>query len=391
METPYYLYDMNLLESTLTQAQTAADLYNMKLMYAIKANTNKRVLEKIKSYGFGIDAVSIGEIELAIECGFLPNQIVFAGSGKTKREISRALEYGIAVLHCESIQEWDYISSIYTNDCPTQIALRINPNVSVDTHANIQTGGENHKFGVSIREAHDLIERLLQENASLLPCGFHFHVGSQITQMDFFEDMSIAVNRFLSSLPSNFEFNYLNLGGGLGINYNDPETDCMPNFVGWMRAIRPHFSTERFPVIHLEPGRSLVGQSGKIIAEVLYVKDRPGEKIAILDAGMNDLMRPALYEARHLVTIHQAISHNQTIENYTVAGPSCESTDTFGKNFRLPVLQTGEQVAIHSCGAYAESMRLDYNQRGKAACVYLETPAVNYVGKESSVEMVNAE
>ncbi len=372
METPYYLYDMNLLESTLIQAQTAADLYNMKLMYAIKANTNKRILNKIRSYGFGIDAVSIGEIELALDNGFQPYQIVFAGSGKTKREITRALEYRIAVIHCESIQEWDYISSTISENCPTRIALRINPNVNVDTHANIQTGGENHKFGISIREAQELIDRLILEESQIMPCGFHFHVGSQITQMDFFEDMSRAVKRFLSTLPTEFKFDYLNLGGGLGVNYENPEHDSMPNFLGWMRAIRPYFPTEHFPTIYLEPGRSLVAQCGKIISEVLYIKDRPGEKIAILDAGMNDLMRPALYEARHLVTLHNDLSNTNKETIYTVAGPSCESTDTFGKNFSLPFLETGEYVAIHSCGAYAESMRLNYNQRGNATCVYTE-------------------
>jgi len=372
METPYYLYDLNLLESTLIQAQTAADLYNMKLMYAIKANTNKRVLEKIRSFGFGIDAVSIGEIELAIDNGFQPYQIVFAGSGKTKREITRALEYGIAVIHCESIQEWDFITSTITENCPTRIALRINPNVNVDTHVNIQTGGENHKFGISIREAQELIDRLITSESQIMPCGFHFHVGSQITQMDFFEDMSRAVKRFLSTLPADFEFDYLNLGGGLGVNYEDPEQDCMPNFLGWMRAIRPHFSSEDFPIIHLEPGRSLVAQCGRIISEVLYVKERPGEKIAILDAGMNDLMRPALYDARHLVTMHNDQYNTNETNMYTVAGPSCESTDTFGKNFELPILKTGEHVAIHTCGAYAESMRLNYNHRGSATCVYCE-------------------
>lgn len=372
METPYYLYDMNLLESTLIQAQTAADLYNMKLMYAIKANTNKRILNKIRSYGFGIDAVSIGEIELALDNGFQPYQIVFAGSGKTKREINRALEYGIAVIHCESIHEWEYIASTISENCPTRVALRINPNVNVDTHVNIQTGGENHKFGISIREAQELIDRLILEESPIMPCGFHFHVGSQITQMDFFEDMSRAVKRFLSTLPTEFEFDYLNLGGGLGVNYENPENDSMPNFLGWMRAIRPYFPAEQFPVIHLEPGRSLVAQCGKIISEVLYIKDRPGEKIAILDAGMNDLMRPALYEARHLVTLHNDLSNTNEATLYTVAGPSCESTDTFGKNFMLPFLETGEYVAIHSCGAYAESMRLNYNQRGNATCVYFE-------------------
>jgi diaminopimelate decarboxylase len=386
METPYYLYDMNLLENTLIQAQTAANLYNMKLMYAIKANTNKRVIAAIREQGFGIDAVTIGEIELAIECGFQPYQIVFAGSGKTRREIDKALALNIAVIHCESTEEWNYIAATYPIDCTTRTALRINPNVHVDTHVNIQTGGENHKFGLSMHEAQSLIDRLINENSSFLPCGFHFHVGSQITQMDFFEDMSRAVVRFFGTLPDEFKFDYLNLGGGLGINYEDPENDNMPNFVGWMRAIRPYFSTDRFPIIHLEPGRSLVGQSCKIIAEVQYIKERPGGTFAILDAGMNDLMRPALYQARHIITAITA--NNNDMKNYIVAGPSCESTDTFGDDFTLPILSAGDLVAIHSSGAYAESMRLNYNQRNSASCVY---SSVNRQTTKTRVEdLINA-
>jgi diaminopimelate decarboxylase len=370
METPYYLYDLSLLDNTLRMAQTAAELYQFKLHYAIKANTDKKVLEHIRKQGFGIDAVSIGEIELALQSGFQPYQIVFAGSGKTKREISRALEIGIAVLHCESIQEWNYIQSVYPSGCPTRVALRINPNVVVDTHAHIQTGGENHKFGLTMTEARELVNTLLESNSELLPCGFHFHVGSQITEMDYFEDMSVAVNRFFATLPPNFHFDYLNLGGGLGVNYDRPQEDSMPNFQGWMRAIRPHFPVERFPIIHLEPGRSLVAQCGKIITEVLYIKERGGETISIVDAGMNDLMRPALYGARHQVSVHRALHDSEELTNYTVSGPSCESTDTFGKNYELPVLAEGDVLAIHTTGAYGQSMRLAYNERNRITTVY---------------------
>lgn len=370
METPYYLYDLSLLDNTLRMAQTAAELYQFKLHYAIKANTDKKVLEHIRKQGFGIDAVSIGEIELALQAGFQPYQIVFAGSGKTKREINRALEIGIAVLHCESIQEWNYIQSVYPSHCPTRIALRINPNVVVDTHAHIQTGGENHKFGLTMTEARELITTLLESNSELLPCGFHFHVGSQITEMDYFEDMSVAVNRFFATLPANFHFDYLNLGGGLGVNYDRPQEDSMPNFQGWMRAIRPHFPVDRFPVIYLEPGRSLVAQCGKIITEVLYIKERGGETITIVDAGMNDLMRPALYGARHQVSVQRTLHTKGELNSYTVSGPSCESTDTFGKNYELPALDEGDLLAIHTTGAYGQSMRLAYNERNRVSTVY---------------------
>lgn len=388
METPYYLYDMNLLDTTLEQAQVAAELYNIKLLYAIKANTNPYILERIRKYGFGIDAVSIGEIKLALTNGFQSYQIAFAGSGKTKREIDEALQLNIATIHCESLSEWEYISSVYPTECTTKIALRVIPNVYTNTHQHIQTGGNNHKFGISTEEASRLIQKLIERNSTLLPCGFHFHVGSQITRMDYFEELSRSVLYFFQTLPSSFSFDYINLGGGLGINYDDPDNEMIPNFTGWMRAIRPYFPQDRFPHVYLEPGRSLVGQCGKLITEVQYIKNRQDEKIVILDTGMNDLLRPALYGARHHISPMQPHSETTQFQTYTLSGPSCESTDCFGKNYSLPELKEGDHIVIHSCGAYAESMRLNYTQRLAPSCVYKEGNNLNmYTSQRKKIKV----
>ncbi len=352
---PYYRYDIPRLQETLAVAMEAANVYGCELKYALKANNEKRIVKEIKQAGLGVDCVSAEEIEYALAQGWSGEDIVFAGSGKTIREIHYALSQNIAYLHCESYMEWEIVRELIDElGSTTRIALRINPDVKVGTHAKISTGEKHHKFGMGFEEALNI----LAQDSSIV--GFHFHVGSQLLDMQYFEDLSLKVRSLLAKLPENYQLEYLNMGGGLGINYEQPERFPIPPFHTWMAAIRSHLPTSLIPVIYLEPGRSIVGQCGQLIGEVQYIKNRDTHPIAILDVGMTEILRPALYGARHKIATN---SDSLITESYTVSGPSCESSDTFGNNFELPTLERGDLVTIYSTGAYGSSMRLSYNLR----------------------------
>lgn len=364
---PYYQYDLDLLQQTLNASQNAAREHKCQLFYAIKANNETKILKMVKSTGLGADCVSRGEIAHCLEQGWNASDIVFAGSGKTLPEIYFALEQEIKMIHCESSEEFEIVRDAKRSlQSTTRIALRINPDLSVNTHDKISTGERHHKFGMSFEEAFSLIS----ENPNLIE-GLHFHVGSQIQDLQYFEDLSLKVRSYIEQLPSNYQLRYLNLGGGLGIDYRHPERNPIADFHGWMRAIRTHLPTSIVESISLEPGRSIVGQCGKLIGQVQYVKQTSTDHpMAILDVGMSELLRPALYDARHRIT---AQKEDLIEENYTIHGPSCESSDHFGHEHRLPRLYRGDLVQIHSSGAYGSSMQLSYNLREKPASKYIET------------------
>lgn len=359
----YYRYSMPLLHETINVANTAGDKYKCKLHYAIKANNESVILNTISNSSMGADCVTANEIQHALEHGFAPDQIVFAGSGKTMREINYATSKNIAVIHCESLQEFELIKESTTeNNSTTNIALRINPEFKVDTHEKISTGEKQHKFGLLWDEALELVEN----NTDII--GFHFHVGSQILDLSYFEELSLKIRELLSTLPEEFNLQYLNLGGGLGINYVQPERYSIPDFDGWMKAIRTHLPESYISEIHLEPGRSIVAQCGELVCEVQYIKERGTTNLAILDVGMSEILRPALYGAYHKISSNSC-SFETT--QYTISGPSCESSDTFGDNYHLPRLVRGDILTIHSVGAYGTSMRLGYNLREALPSVYL--------------------
>ncbi|MGB0933777.1 MAG: hypothetical protein ACPGU5_05815 [Lishizhenia sp.] len=356
---PYYEYDLTLLEKTIKAAQREAKINSIKLYYAIKANHEPEILSKILDVNLGIDAVSQEEIKHSIHLGFSPDNIVFAGSGKTYREIEYALYTNIKIIHCESKEEFHIIKKLKRNlNSMTSIALRLNPDFKVNTQEKIATGEDAHKFGLTLVEAKELIA----ENANDI-IGFHIHVGSQIEDLAYFESLSKHIAEILDNIP-NYTPSYLNLGGGLGINYNDPIRFPIPDFQGWMQSIRKYLPESKFPEISLEPGRSLVGQCGKIIAQVQYIKKREKCKIALLNVGMSSLIRPMLYGAFHKMT-----SQNSTLvfDTYRIAGPSCESTDIFHDSYDIEKLFIGDIVEIHSTGAYGASMHLTYNLKAPIA------------------------
>lgn len=363
---PYYRYDLQLLEETLSRLSRTSTKHNVSIKYALKANHNEELLKVIKSHGFGIDAVSAEEIEHALALGWNGNEIVFAGSGKTRRELAYALAVNVGCINCESVEEYAIINELKAEliENSTAIALRINPDLRVDTHEKISTGEKKHKFGMSFSDALALIQR----DYSI--CGLHFHVGSQVEDLSYFEDLSLRVRSFIDQLPKDYSLSYLNLGGGLGIDYNQPEINTIPDFEGWIVALRKYLPESRVARLTIEPGRSIVGQCGQLIGQVQYIKNEDEDGgMAILDIGMTELLRPALYGASHAISTNPKTS---VYKDYTVCGPSCESSDTFGANYYLPELSSGDIVTLYSCGAYGESMRLSYNLRKPIPAYYIK-------------------
>ena len=360
--TPLYFYDLDVLNETLDAASNAAKNDNFHIYYAIKANNNNKILETIANKGFGADFVSGWEIEAAIEAGFAASSIAFAGVGKTDEEIAIALNRKIGMIHCESLEEILVINEMaQALNYRPQIALRLNPNVNALTHAKISTGLTENKFGLTVREFAELVT-ILDELNHVNIVGLHFHIGSQILDMVVFEKLT---QRILEIIPQ-FErtigpCTYLNVGGGLGINYVDPSAEIIPNFAAYFATFRTGLANLNLPV-HFELGRSLVGQCGSLRTKVLYVKKSDDKNFAILDAGMTELMRPALYGAQHKIE-KIGTNHATNSLQYDVVGPICESSDRFAEGVVLPELKRGDILTIRSCGAYAESMSLRYNGR----------------------------
>ncbi len=362
--TPYYFYDLEILDQTLDTviANTSSDSFHVH--YAIKANNNKKILEVIANKGLGADCVSGWEIEAAVEAGFPKESIVFAGVGKTDEEIEIALRHNIGMIHCESFEEILVINQMAgeMNFTP-RIALRLNPNVNALTHEKISTGLKENKFGFTSNEFKELVKELpLLQNINIV--GLHFHIGSQITDMTVFGKLCERINEIIPEFETQVgELTYLNVGGGLGIDYSQPDAKAVPDFEDYFDTFRWGLRKLDVPV-HFELGRSIVGQCGSLHTKVLYVKKSETKTFAVVDAGMTELMRPALYGAEHKIE-KLNVSGNNGAENisYDVVGPICESSDCFGKEIDLPELHRGDIVVIRSCGAYAESMSLRYNGR----------------------------
>lgn len=366
IETPFYFYDLDLLRSTLQTVKKESENSGYIVHYAMKANPNPRLLKIIASYGFGADCVSWNEIEAAIEAGFKPSGIVFAGVGKTDKEINAALRENIFCFNCESVPEIEVINELAAKQNKVAvIALRINPLIEAHTHKYITTGIEESKFGINTWEIEDVVKKLTTlKNVKLT--GIHFHVGSQITKMSVFKSLSTRINELQEWFTSrNIELKVINVGGGLGIDYEDPEKS--PDFPEYFSLLSDFVRILPGQKLHLEPGRSIIGQCGSLISRVIFVKNASKTVFAIIDAGMNDLIRPALYQAHHKI---ENLSSSGNIYRYDVVGPICESSDTFAKFIELPETKRGDLIAIHSAGAYGEAMASRYNMRDLAKAVF---------------------
>ncbi|MGE0561196.1 MAG: diaminopimelate decarboxylase [Flavobacteriales bacterium] len=362
LKTPFYHYNLEVLEQTLQALTHEAKPYNYHVHYALKANVNTEVLKLINQYGLGADCVSGNEVKKALETGFKHNEIVFAGVGKTDEEVEFALDNDIFCFNCESLPEIEVINEIAERKNKiAHIALRINPNINAKTHHYITTGLEENKFGINMWEMDEVLKTILSlKNIKLI--GLHFHIGSQITDLQTFQSLCLRVNEIQEWFyQHHIIVEHINVGGGLGVDYEHPDKNLIPDFNAYFEQFRKFLSLRPQQQLHFELGRSLVAQCGNLITKVLYVKKGVNTNFAIVDAGMTDLLRPALYQASHKIENLTTTSTEQ--ERYDVVGPICESSDCFAKALLFPTTQRGDLIAIRTAGAYGEVMASNYNLR----------------------------
>lgn len=362
LQTPFYFYDLKLLDRTLKEIKRTARDPRFKVHYAIKANANPGILRSIQAAGLGVDCVSGWEIETALEAGFRGDRIVYAGVGKSDNEIRLGLEKDIECFNVESEPELRVISQLAESMGKTaRVAIRVNPNIDAHTHAYITTGLAENKFGVNLEMLPGIIAL-----ACTLPNidlrGLHFHIGSQITETEPFVMLCETINRLQDEYNERgIYFSSINVGGGLGIDYAHPERHPIPDFENYFTTFHNHLRIREDQEVHFELGRSIVAQCGSLITKVLYVKRGTTKKFAIVDAGMSDLIRPALYNAHH--KIENISNPNGELHHYDVVGPICESSDSFGQDETLPEVKRGYLLALRSAGAYGEIMASRYNCR----------------------------
>lgn len=367
-ETPLYMYDMALLQKTINDLVLAAGSYHVH--YALKANASTPILELISKAGLGADCVSGNEVKRALESNFPATKIAFAGVGKSDKEIQLALGANIFAFNVESMHELVIIDQIAgSKNTRARVALRINPNVDAYTHKYITTGLEENKFGINAYEFDAVIE-LLSGLKNIDFTGLHFHIGSQILDLSAYRNLCTKVNEINSwFIEKGFVATHLNLGGGLGVLYKDPDQHLVPNFEAYFSIFRAHLNHRENQEIHFELGRSIVAQCGSLVSRVLFVKNGINTNFLILDAGMTELMRPALYQAYHHI---QNISSNKpSTQKYDVVGPICESSDCFGKAVELPASKRGDFIAIRTAGAYGITMSNKYNLRDEVKELFL--------------------
>lgn len=362
-ETPFYYYDIQLLKATLDAIAHEIEQYpNYHVHYALKANANARLLEIIQQAGVGADCVSGGEVQAAIDAGFPADKIVYAGVGKSDREILLALQHDIFCFNVESVPELHIINELAGKIGKTaRVCLRINPDVEAHTHTHIITGMAENKFGIALSDMMHVVE-MAKELKHISFVGLHFHIGSQITNMHDYVALCQRINEIQYQLNKHDIYpTVINVGGGLGIDYQDPDRNPIANFKAYFKVFTQHLHLRPEQSLHFELGRSIVAQCGSLITRVLYVKQASVKQFAIVDAGMTELIRPALYGAKHKIV--NLTSQAQQMEKYDVVGPICESSDVFDKELMLPTTQRGDLLAIRSAGAYGEAMASTYNCR----------------------------
>ena len=367
LTTPFYYYDTDVLNQTLQALTKEADKYNYRIHYAVKANANPRILSLIQKYGLGADCVSGGEIQAAVNAGFAGDKIVFAGVGKADWEINLGLDLDIFCYNVESIQELEVINELAKiRGKSVQVAFRMNPEVDAHTHHHITTGTKEDKFGINRDQLDEVLDKVnTMESIRLI--GLHFHIGSQISDSEPFQELckrTVEIQEQLAKRRVKIE--HINFGGGLGIDYENPDQNLIPDFKTYFQLFHTFFPAEPYQQIHFEPGRAIVGQCGSLISKVLYVKEGSSKKFVVLDAGFTELIRPAFYGAYHQI---ENLSSEAPEETYDVVGPICESSDCFAKAILLNKMERGDLMVLRSAGAYGEIMASQYNCR-KPAKVY---------------------
>jgi len=373
--TPFYYYDIDLFKKTVNEVAELSAATGIHVHYSIKANSDRRLNDIISAAGLGTDCVSGDEIEFAVGCGYDPKKIFFAGVGKTDKEICQAFQVGIGAFVVESLEEIQIIGDLAKRlGRRATISLRINPNIDAHTHHYITTGLYEDKFGISDHSFDDAVA-LFRSYDNLDFFGLQFHIGSQILDVASVVKLECErVNRIVERFEKNgIVVRNIDLGGGLGIDYDDPDSCPIPDFKTWFETIAKYLKHRPDQTLHVEPGRSLVAQAGTLISSVLYVKKGENKRFLIIDAGMNDLIRPALYGAYHKIenlSAHYEDNDTREVRSYDVVGPVCESADTFGKERILAKSHRGDLIAIRSTGAYGQVMASRYNMRKFAPSVY---------------------
>ena len=361
LKTPFYYYDVSLLQKTTTELKKESDKRKYHIHYAVKANANDRILKIINKNGLGADCVSGNEVSKSNEIGFDPNKIVFAGVGKSDEEIKTGLQQNIFCFNVESSQEIEVINSIAGSmNKIASIAIRVNPNINPKTHHYITTGLEENKFGINVDDFDQIVKKISSyKNVKLI--GLHFHIGSQVTDLEVYKSLCIRINEIQKwFVDHNREVKHLNAGGGLGIDYENPDENLIPDFKSFFRVFEQFLELQPGQILHFEIGRAIVAQCGSLISKVLFIKEGLNTNFAILDAGMTELLRPALYQSYHKI---ENLTSKGKEKRYDVVGPICESSDTFAKSYLLPETKRGDLIALRSTGAYGEVMASHYNLR----------------------------
>jgi diaminopimelate decarboxylase len=361
IETPFYYYDIELLKRTLKIVKEETKKYGFIQHYAVKANANRRILELIASEGFGADCVSGNEVKAAVNAGFPASKIVFAGVGKTDKEITLALDLNIFSFNVESLPELEIINELAAKKGKTaRIALRINPNVDAHTHEYITTGLNENKFGFSMAHLDNVLNTLKSlKNVNLI--GIHFHIGSQIEDIHTFEPLCARVNELQDFFEEKgVKLEHINLGGGLGVDYEKPNENPIANFPEYFELFSKQLKLRSGQIAHFELGRAIVAQCGSLVTKTTYIKHGESKSFVIVDAGMTDLIRPALYQAYHKI---ENITSDLPVKKYDIVGPICESSDFFAKDYELNETKRGDLLVLRSAGAYGEIMASQYNCR----------------------------
>lgn len=362
IETPFYYYDCDLLRETLQAINKELKKYeNFIVHYAIKANANAKVLKVIQQTGMGADCVSGGEIQRCLDCGFPADKIVYAGVGKSDWEINLGLDHDIFCFNVESVAELEVINELAVKKGKTaNVCFRINPDVGAHTHEKITTGLAENKFGIAMQ---DMLPTILEASrmSNIHFIGLHFHIGSQLLEMTDFRHLCSRINEIQDGLEQeNIKIKNINVGGGLGIDYDNPDNHPIPDFKSYFYTFARYLKLREGQKLHFELGRAVVGQMGSLITRTLYVKQGTAKQFAIVDAGMTDLIRPALYQASHKI---ENLSSDGALHVYDVVGPICESSDVFAKGIELNTVHRGDLIAMRSAGAYGEIMASQYNCR----------------------------
>jgi diaminopimelate decarboxylase len=380
--TPTYVYDAGQIRSAFARFTSALASHPYAIHYALKANSTLALARLLRELGAHADANSGGEIEVALRAGFTPDQIVFSGVGKTIDELDRAVTLGVKTINAESAGELDRIAARATAQGVTaRVGLRINPDIDARSHPHISTGLKTNKFGVPFDEA-PAIYLAHARQPGLVPVGLHVHVGSQITSTEPMRAAAVRIMDLARALHAQgIPLEHVDLGGGLGISYNGSSVPTVDEYVD---AILPAVRGSGLSIV-LEPGRALVGASGTLLARVVDLKTyQDGPRFAVLDAGMTELLRPALYGAYHRIIAVEPRPGRP--EPYEVVGPLCESSDIFGRDRLLPPLEVGDLIAVLDAGAYGSVMANTYNRRPLPAEVLVDRGSWRVIRRRQSID-----